>query len=227
MRTYMLLAVTLAGGLVFGCESSERVVDDAKVGDLADGAALVPDTVTRDDTTHVDTNTTRECVHPTDCALRPASCCGECGAYTRDDIVSLPHARLHDYASTHCPADAACPPCYRDPPPDLLADCTSAGACSYVDLYDPGEGHRSEYTSCDNDSNCVLRVTDCCECGASLSLMNLVAIRQDKRADFERLLCEPGTGCPECVLDYAPYFTWCGADASGLPKRCRVDMVGP
>lgn len=166
------------------------------------------------------------CEHPTDCTLVPVSCCGNCGAYTRDDIVSVHDDVVAQQRMEACPDDFGCPPCFSEPDPALQPTC-EAGACGYVDLYDPSMGHTSEYTECDDDSDCVLRVVDCCPCGADIRMDRLVAIRADKLADFAELVCEPGTACPECEPSYEPFFTWCGADSPGQPRRCRVDVVGP
>ena len=84
--------------------------------------------------------------------------------------------------------------------------------------------HRSEFTACESDADCVIRSTACCECAAP---RRAVAINVARRADFEALLCAPGMLCPDCVPDYGTLFTWCGGDAPGMPKRCRVDVVGP
>lgn len=50
------------------------------------------------------------CEHATDCTLIPASCCGDCGAYTRDDILSLHDDDVEEQRSATC-GEVACPPC--------------------------------------------------------------------------------------------------------------------
>lgn len=166
------------------------------------------------------------CEHHTDCTLVPVSCCGDCGAYTRDDISSVHDDLVAEQRMNACPDGLACPPCFNEPDPALQATC-EGGSCGYVDLYDPEMGHTSEFTECTDDSDCVLRVVDCCECGAEIRPGRLVAIHVDQRASFTELVCEPGTACDDCVPTYEPYFTWCGADSPEQPRRCRVDVVGP
>lgn len=221
----LLVVVALLGPFLIACDSSKRVVGDGGGGDLSDGSSVTADYGNADRGPAVDLYPGASCTHPTDCVLRPASCCGDCGAYARGDVVSLLQEQLSEYQDTVCPQGAACPPCYTKPDPALLPDCDASGMCTTLDLYDPDQGYVSEYTACERDEDCTIRTTECCECGASLE--RLVAIRVDKRADFYNLVCPPGTGCPECAPDYSPFFSWCGADAPGQPKRCRVDLVGP
>lgn len=166
------------------------------------------------------------CEFNTDCTLVPVSCCGECGAYTRDDILSVHDDDVSAQRMAACPDGLACPPCFTEPNPALQATC-EAGSCGYVDLYDPMMGHTSEFTECTDDSDCALRVVDCCPCGAEIRMERLLAMRVDKLADFAALVCEPDTACLECEPSYEPFFTWCGADSPEQPRRCRVDVVGP
>ena len=166
-------------------------------------------------------------MHSTDCRLAPASCCGACGAYTRDDIVSMTPDALEAYRASACAGGIGCPACYQAPDPALLPVC-EAGSCGVLDLYDPAMDHRSAFTACETDSECMLRVAACCECGATIDGSTVVAIRVDQLAAFEALLCPPGTGCPECAPLYPDYlFTHCRADTAGGPKRCVVDVIGP
>ena len=166
------------------------------------------------------------CDHHTDCTLVPVSCCGDCGAYTRDDIESVHDDLVSQQRMEACPDGLACPPCFTEPNPALHATC-EGGGCGYIDLYDPEMGHTSEFTECTDDSDCVLRVVDCCPCGAEIRMDRLVAIRVDHLAELSDILCEPGTACDDCEPSYEPFFTWCGADSPEQPRRCRVDLVGP
>jgi hypothetical protein len=133
---------------------------------------------------------------------------------------------LDAHREAACADPVACPACFRAADPALLADCQS-NACTYVDFYNPETDHRSEYTACEADDDCVLRVVQCCECGSDPTLSNTVAVRRDKLADLERLLCAPGTACDDCLADYSHLFTWCGGDTATMPARCRVDFLGP
>lgn len=116
--------------------------------------------------------------------------------------------------------------CFTEPDPALQPTCES-GVCGYIDLYDPAMDFTSEFTECTESDECVLRVVDCCPCGAEIRMDRLVAIRVDKLADFAELVCEPGTACDDCEPSYDPFFARCGADAPGMAARCRVDVVGP
>lgn len=215
--------------LLISC-NSPRVISNQ------DGAQRMDATIAEDSSLNQDIRTLdvnmmdqfikSRCTYPTDCILHSASCCGDCGAYTRDDIISLTSEDLAQYLDENC-SQKGCPGCYKAPNPSLFADCSKEGQCTWIDIYDPNQDYATEYTRCSTDSDCVLRARECCECGAMISLENIVAIRKDKLADFEKLVCKPGTGCTECAADYFPLFTWCGGEGPGTPKHCRVDFVGP
>lgn len=206
------IALTFAG-----CSASHIGGGDA--GDAVDAAA------SRDAGSPLSDAGNIACNVPTDCVLIPQSCCGDCGAYARMDVVAVHRDLASSYHGLSCNM-VTCPGCHRDPDPALVADCRE-NRCVVLDFYDPEMGHSSEYTECDTDDDCVIRARECCECGARVSPDTVVAIRRDRRADVERLYCEPGTGCPECEPDYGPFFARCSAPGSALPQRCVVDFVGP
>lgn len=166
------------------------------------------------------------CTHPTECRLIPESCCGNCGAYGHGDIQSVHVADVDAARAVACTDGAFCPACTMPDPPDFVATCEE-GRCGYVALYDPVRDHRSEFTECVDDDDCVLRTTECCECGARPSFDSLVSIRVDRRGDYQNLVCPPDFGCPECGADYEPFFARCGSDTPEMPRRCLVDVVGP
>lgn len=43
-----------------------------------------------------------DCSTNSDCIIRPASCCGQCGAATREDIVALNMDRESAYLTANC-----------------------------------------------------------------------------------------------------------------------------
>lgn len=217
--------------LLISCDSPRLISNQ-------DSALQVDATITDDsslnqdiialDSSIPDQSIKSHCMYPTDCILRPASCCGDCGAYTRDDIISLTLEDLDDYLRENCSGgEFSCPGCYKAPNPSLFANCSEDSQCTWIDIYDPDHDYATEYTRCSTDSDCVLRTRECCECGATISQDNIVAIRKDKLSDFEKLVCKPETGCPECAADYFPFFTWCGGEDPNTPKRCHVDILGP
>lgn len=161
------------------------------------------------------------CSHATDCVIAARSCCGNCGAPADDDVIALHREDEPAYRDEVCDG-MPCPGCFLPFPTNLYADCVES-RCVVLDIYDPANG----FNTCEDDAECALRTTECCECGATPSESSLVAIRADRRGEFSALVCEPETGCPECEANYAPFFTHCGADGPGLPARCRVDLVGP
>lgn len=197
-------------------------VDSGRDAAVVDGGGGGTDGGARDGGPLIDTGVGSVCAVATDCVVVPASCCGSCGAPSSGDAVALHRDDALAYRRGVC-GDQLCPACAQDDPPHLLADCVG-GACVLVDLMnDSGQ----EWSGCESDDDCTLRTRDCCPCGADIVESNLVAIRQDRYADFGSLVCEPGASCPECEPSYEPYFTWCGADTAEGPRRCRVDVVGP
>jgi hypothetical protein len=139
-----------------------------------------------------------ECTGHADCALRATTCCGTCGAPTRDDVIALRVDALDDYSSAVCgPQGAMCPACAALPNRKLFATC-AAGVCQVVDLT------QSTVTACSSDGDCVVRTPECCECGANMDFLSLVAIAAARRAEFESLVCQPTSACPECAPVYPP-----------------------
>ena len=149
-----------------------------------------------------------DCRVPSDCVLRPASCCGACGAATREDSVALNADRAADYQGSVCGDDVGCPACFMEQDPTLIATC-EAGRCVVVDLL----AHPA--TECAADADCRLRAGECCECGASVSATNVLSVADP--GAIEDLLCDPGFGCPECAPIYPDSVT--AACESG---RCVV-----
>lgn len=137
------------------------------------------------------------CSVPSDCLVVPASCCGSCGAATRGDAVAVSTSRASAYRASVCGGDFGCPACFMEPDPTLVATC-DAGRCVVVDL----TTHAA--TECAAASDCRVRAVECCECGATITESTVVAIANG--AAFEALVCDPGTGCPECAPVYPDTF---------------------
>jgi len=139
------------------------------------------------------------CTGPEDCVVIPRSCCGSCGAATREDSIAVRADRAGDWSTMACAADGddpiGCPGCFMEQDPTLLAGCEE-GRCVVVDLYE----HPS--AQCTVDAECVLRARECCECGADTSFAGVVAINSIGRTEFEALVCNDDTACPECAPVY-------------------------
>ncbi|MDQ3031274.1 MAG: hypothetical protein M3Y87_02580 [Myxococcota bacterium] len=138
-----------------------------------------------------------ECTVPSECVVVPASCCGSCGAATRGDATALNRAHLGAHRSSVCTDGFGCPACFSEPDPTLLATC-EANRCIVVDL----QTHAA--TECTTPADCRVRAVECCECGASITPSTVVAI--SSASALEDLVCDPGTGCPECLPDYPSTF---------------------
>lgn len=134
------------------------------------------------------------CAKPSDCLLRSASCCGSCGAATREDSVALNQTGATKYAAANCDG-VGCPACYMPTDPTLLATCR-AGTCVVVDLLE------HESTACKDVSECRVRTNACCECGGPMDDEHLIAVGVG--GGLEPLICDPNIGCPECAPVYPP-----------------------
>ncbi len=155
------------------------------------------------------------CEVTSDCVIRPASCCGECGAATRDDIIALNQEELSQYQAVVCENGMACDPCVQPTDPFLVATC-GGSHCQVVDLLD------SEITECREPSDCKVRVRDCCECNSDMASENLISISRDREAEYSELVCDPDTTCPECAPVYPPEaMPSCVTDSSNR-SHCGV-----
>jgi diguanylate cyclase (GGDEF)-like protein len=89
-----------------------------------------------------------------------------------------------------------------------------AELCAVRDLGRAGD----PATACTTDAGCVLRTAACCECGGGAPYL---ALAVDHAADYEALVCPPGTACAECApLPPADLEAYC--DVSAGPGVCRV-----
>ena len=141
------------------------------------------------------------CNVTSECLLRSESCCGSCGAATRDDSIAINQSKAGQYTQMVCEG-GGCPACFMPQDPTLLATCESS-QCQVVDLLN----HPS--TACQTDSDCRVRTTDCCECGGSIEPDHLVAISVNGDAQFSALVCDPNVACPECAPAYPPAKVAC------------------
>jgi hypothetical protein len=149
-----------------------------------------------------------------DCVVRPQSCCGACGAATINDAAAINKDRLADYQAMICRGQG-CDACYMPNDPTIVANCRS-GFCSLVFLLE------EPLTACTIDAECRLRTRDCCECGGNIELDNLIALNEKGLLEYPPLVCDPNSGCQECL---PPEPTSAVARCQEL--RCVVERVTP
>ncbi|MFH1435527.1 MAG: hypothetical protein ABIJ56_07395 [Pseudomonadota bacterium] len=136
------------------------------------------------------------CLVPSDCVIVANSCCGVCGMPTLADMDAANKNFLEEHYDAVCDdPDPICPGCAEMPNPELVATCEE-GRCLAVDL------GAEDLTLCASSDDCVIRTPECCECGADMTPMSLVAIRIDAQAALAGLVCDPDSGCPECAPVY-------------------------
>jgi hypothetical protein len=128
-----------------------------------------------------------------ECIVVPESCCGSCGAATRGDAIAVNVDRADVYRTVVCEGTGACPACFLQQDPTLVATCL-AGQCAVVDLED------HPVTECEHDDDCRVRTRDCCECGGDTSPAGLIALRVgEAEQQYADLVCDPDDPCPECA----------------------------
>ncbi|MBI4951099.1 MAG: hypothetical protein HY908_03635 [Myxococcales bacterium] len=149
------------------------------------------------------------------CALRSESCCGQCGAATPGDMIGVHQDFLDDYAAAYC-ANVDCPGCFMPQDPNLFSYC-EAGHCVAADV------RALELAACNSAADCTLRWgLECCEgCGLAPA-EGLVAVNASAVGTLSTLVCAPGWGCLECLVQYPP-----GAMATCSAGRCEVVFVTP
>jgi hypothetical protein len=154
----------------------------------------------------------RSCELLSDCALVPRTTCCLCGAPELDDLTAVNVRSATEYTRALC---AVMPPCQcaSYPNPNLVATCDS-GTCVAIDI------HEHAVSACTEDAGCRVRVTDCCECGASTSVTNLIAVGQT--LGYEALVCPPMTLCPGCAPVYPSIVT-----AHCTAGHCGLVVSGP
>lgn len=156
------------------------------------------------------------CTLTSQCTLAANTCCGPCGAPELTDLDGVNMSRLDDHRMEVCPdPDPICPGCPTALNPYLIVTC-DAMRCEPVDT------RREDFTTCSADTDCRVRVRECCECGGTTDPFALIAIRSDAEPAYAAVACDPGTGCPEC----APVYP---AEARAVCRmgHCEVAIAGP
>ena len=134
------------------------------------------------------------CERTSQCVIRPASCCGNCGAASRDDIIALNQNELNLYATEVCEG-MGCAACYMPTDANLIAIC-EGGRCEVIDLFE------SPITACEATEQCRVRTNDCCECDGGTTEEDLIAINIEQEMHFSLLVCDPNSGCDDCAPQY-------------------------
>ncbi len=209
-RASVLGALLLSlGTLTPACGNEHSPGSDAATSDGAtasdtgasDGGTTSDASATPDTGSLTDGGSSTECTMPSDCALRPRSCCGACGEPTSSDLIALRVDALASYADQIC-GTTGCPECAGQPDPYLFATC-AGGACAPVDL------HSDPLAVCVLDADCVLAVPQCCACGA-IGLEQAVAYNP-AMGSLDARVCDPGPPCPPCVPDFGALRAICEA----------------
>jgi hypothetical protein len=196
--------------LALGCGSSSRTADGGPGSDAEPG---------RDSSTPTDAGTDwGACDVPSDCVIVERACCASCGTPpTLEAVDAVNGARLGDWREEVCPVSPGCPPCLVAENPNLAATC-SAGRCTAFDL-------SRDHGDCTVDTDCVIRVPDCCPCGADTSIPRLVAIAAAQVGDYVSRVCDPMQACLECEPAYPPEVV--ASCLSGICTPVAMMSSGP
>jgi len=161
------------------------------------------------------------CAVPSDCTLASNTCCGTCGRPSLADFDAINASLTEEYyLLVVCPEartePVPCPECAVAPNPNLQATC-DLGRCEGIDVEtDP------DLSACATDADCVVRVPDCCECGADTSPYNLIALSTSGLSEYLTSVCDPDTGCDGCLPTYPAE-----AEALCISGACRVVVGAP
>lgn len=142
------------------------------------------------------------------------SCCPLCGQPSLDAYEAVNQSKTSEWGEMNCPhpGDVPCAPCEPSAPnPNLIAIC-EAGQCKGIDI------SKHDLSACSVAADCRLRNgTTCCE-HCSVQPDGMIALANDKAADFITLVCEPtGGACPPCEPQYPP-----GTTADCIDGHCAV-----
>jgi hypothetical protein len=130
-----------------------------------------------------------QCSNNSDCILAGKSCCASCGPFELANYDAINKAQADAHRQLVCPKQALCDPCQGEAIFPFVATC-SGGTCKGIDV------QNDPTSECSTEGDCELRLSPCCECGASTSL--LVAIAKSKAEDYKALVCDPKQSCATC-----------------------------
>ena len=160
------------------------------------------------------------------CVVRPASCCGNCGQPSADDMIGVNQAHLSDYAMSVCRDALDCPACAGMPIPSLTAICAE-GRCEALDIASSGLSD-----GCTEDRDCIVRPNRCCYGCGMVTRETLIAVRRDAANDLHALLRCPGIavgdGCPYCEYRLPPDISAeCNAEGQCVVNQPATVPGGP
>lgn len=136
------------------------------------------------------------CNEPSECALYPADCCGECGRFSPENVAAYNGDWVEEHNVPGC-AGVGCARCaerdvdYPQHQQQLVATCEKK-RCVVKKL------DQMPLTQCKRDDECVAATPACCAC----DWRNSVAVRADKKDALYRMTCTTsnmGVGCPACA----------------------------
>jgi hypothetical protein len=194
--------------------SSDAAEDGSTDGDIGFGELPHYD-MNRDTSSDAGVPSWAVCADNSDCMLAGNSCCEVCGQPELGDVdaINTRAAAAHFDAVCDDP-DPICPACPSQPNMWLGATC-GAEMCRAFDL------RETDLVTCTEHTDCALRVTDCCECGADTSPFGLIALRRDAFTDYERLVCDRDSVCIECAPSYPGHVRPVCSDEG----RCEWDFL--
>jgi hypothetical protein len=154
----------------------------------------------RSDSSRSDTGTADwgACTLNAECTLEPDGCCAGCPFTDFENLDGVNVMFTAEHRLAVCPETMGCEPCAVDIDPLRIpphfATCMD-DRCTPVDL------SATAMTDCAADTDCRVRVRDCCPCGATLTEGNFIAVRGDAEGDFQGMVCDD-LACPECEPVY-------------------------
>lgn len=209
------LRVVLAAAIALGATACFSSTEPTDVGARPDAHVIdAPglDAPLTDDapSTLADAATSSACTRNSECGLRPASCCGRCGAATETDFIGARVDELAALGAAICEAEGnpGCPECASPDDPFLAAVCRSS-ACVGVNL------HLEPITECATPVDCALAPRECCGCGL-YGVSGSVAFNP-ARGRLSDYLCDDDSPCPPCVPSFES-----GVSPSCVDGRCVV-----
>lgn len=150
------------------------------------------------------------CDEPADCILAPENgCCFPCGeSLSLEQVTAIHREHASAYYESECPGELECPDCIPARNPSLRTTCSAAGQCEVFDV------RRLPISACTSDTDCRVRVPDCCECGAVVDPASLIALHVDEVGPYVARVCGPFDGdCAPCAPVYPDTVeAYCAAD---------------
>lgn len=156
-----------------------------------------------------------DCFSTYDCELIETSCCPSCDQPTIEDVLAIARGQEELVEQEFCGENPPpCVPCEPIRNPHLFAQCVEE-SCQAFDL------REHEDAACGSSDDCIVIPAACCACGASNSVMDVVAIHRDS-TDFQESQCETTPVCDDCA--WTPPL---GVSATCEDGFCALTLDGP